>query len=126
MAPTGQTRRGRTARPGVTLGQIDRSVVVAPRFDDVWPLFATAAHRVLGAEPRREEQRLELDLRRPGDVVGRTVVVHLGGLVHLGGRAVVPVAWADVGGPGLYPVLRSVLEVAPADATGAAPTLLRL
>ena len=79
MAPTGQTRRGRTARPGVTLGQIDRSVVV-----------------------------------------------HLGGLVHLGGRAVLPVAWADLGGPGLYPVLRSVLEVAPADATGAAPTLLRL
>jgi hypothetical protein len=50
----------------------------------------------------------------------------VGGLVHLGDRAVLPVAWADLGGPDLYPVRQSVLEVAPPDDSGAAPTLLRL
>jgi hypothetical protein len=98
--------------------EIHRYAYSARRFDDVWPLLADGGARLLGIEASSEGGGFELRVNRAGIDVPRTVRVHVGGLVHLGDRALVPLSWADFGHPRLFPVLKAVIELAPADCGG--------
>lgn len=95
--------------------EIHRYGYPARRFDEVWPLLAGGAERLLGAEADADGCGLELRVTRAGIDLPRTVRVHVGAPVHLGDHAVVPLSWSDFRHPRLFPVLRAVLEFAPAD-----------
>jgi hypothetical protein len=95
--------------------EIHRYAYSARRFDDLCPLLADGGARLFGAEDNSEGGGFELRVSRAGVDVPRTVRVHVGGLIHLDHRAVVPLSWADFGHPRLFPVLKAVIELAPAD-----------
>lgn len=94
---------------------IHRYAYAARPFEDIWPLFGNAPARAFGAIHRAEGEGLELRIRRAGVDLPRTVLLDVGGLVHVGERALVPVSWSDFDRPRLFPVLKAVLELAPAD-----------
>jgi len=95
---------------------IQRQVIVTRPFDDVWPVMAARPAGVLGARPAGDDgPGLEVRVRRLGGDAERTVLLHLGGFVQLGDRAVLPLSWADFGQEDVFPVLNAVLELGSGD-----------
>ena len=96
---------------------IRRSVTVARPFESVTSFLVNEGDRFFGAPSGAEGRGLELAVCQSGSAgLPRTVLAHLGGVVRVGERILVPVSWADFGRPTLFTVLKAVIEVVPADA----------
>jgi len=93
---------------------IERRADIARPFDDVTKLLTTEGGQFV-ATRAEEGWGLELRVRPAGAGAPRTVLLHVGGLVDLGDRMLVPVSWADFGRPKLFTVLKAVIELVPAD-----------
>ena len=74
---------------------VRRCAKVGRPFEDVTTLLATEGGQLFGTQSE-EGWGLELRIRQAGAGSQRTVLVHVGGLVHLGDRMLVPVSWAGV------------------------------
>jgi hypothetical protein len=94
---------------------IQHSVPVARPFEDVASLLVTDRARIFGGRPTVDGRGLEFGVGRSGVDLPRTVMAHLGGVVHLGDRILLPVSWADFGARRLYTVLKAIIEVVPGD-----------
>ena len=106
--------------------QIGHDAIVALPFDEACRRMADRATDLFGARRWAPAAEFELAVHRPGDDRRETVVVHLGGLVRIDDRAVLPMGWSDPEQPGLPPVLKSVIMLAPGEEGDGAGTRIAL
>jgi copper chaperone CopZ len=109
-----------------TWQQIHRYAYVTRPFEDVWTAVAASPSVLVDESTGDGLKRSQLHARLAGIDVTRPVLVHVGGLVNRGDRAVVAVTWWDEGRRNLFPVMEAVLEMVPVDYRGCPITQLGL
>jgi copper chaperone CopZ len=109
-----------------TWHQIHRYAYVMRPYEDVWMSVAGSPSMLLDESAGDGLKRLQLHARLAGIDVARPVLVHVGGLVNRGDRAVLSLTWCDQGRRNLFPVMEAVLELVPVDYRGCPITQIGL
>jgi copper chaperone CopZ len=109
-----------------TWRRIHRYAYVMRPYDDVWMAVAGSPSMLLDESAGDGLKRLQLHARLAGIDVARPVLVHVGGLVNRGDRAVLSLTWCDQGRRNLFPVMEAVLELLPVDYRGCPITQIGL